>query len=390
VIPILIILLVIVSGTNTLYGIELGYYLPLFLYLYLKHSDSRINIKEVFFFIFLLVVITFQNFLFNGIWKSDALLFFSFLSCFFITKIISKDFGLYFVKIVYFLCVSSLIIWFLLQISEPFKVLLISISELLPHFSSYEIFSSIHGDIAEASSYNAYIYNVSAKDNFRNSGMFFEPGRFAIYICIALAINLFSFKEGLLSRKNILFLITLITTFSTTGYVAIGLIIVGLIFQSQKNILDKILFLILFFVVIQFVSNLDFMAEKIIGEINNSDNYSRFTSVFYHFIYIEKSPWVGFGNYLPNLDLSPNGLSFLILKLGFPFSIVYFFLMHSGSRFLTSKGQQPKYITVLIFVMLLTLAFSQTITTEPFYISIMFMGLKIISERNEKKDFRSV
>jgi hypothetical protein len=187
-----------------------------------------------------------------------------------------------------------------------------------------------------------------------------------------------------------LFLITLITTFSTTGYFAIGLIIVGLIFQSQKNILDKILFLILFFVVIQFVSNLDFMAEKIIGEINNSDNNSRFTSVFYHFTYIEKSPWIGFGNYLPNLDLSPNGLSFLILKLGFPFSIVYFFLMHSGARFLISNGQQPKYITTLIFLMLLTLAFSQTITTEPFYISLMFMGLKIISERNEKKDFRSL
>jgi len=54
----------------------------------------------------------------------------------------------------------------------------------------------------------------------RNAGSSWEPGRFAIMVCLAILINIY--RKGVCIRNNknvVILLITLITTMSTTGYV---------------------------------------------------------------------------------------------------------------------------------------------------------------------------
>lgn len=83
---------------------------------------------------------------------------------------------------------------------------------------------------AGVSFYNMYAcYVYSGKMYYRNFGIFREPGVYAIFLCIAIIFVLL-YKEEL-SRKaftSILFILigTLISTFSTTSYIALFMIII--------------------------------------------------------------------------------------------------------------------------------------------------------------------
>ncbi len=60
----------------------------------------------------------------------------------------------------------------------------------------------------------------------RNAGFCWEPGGFSLLVVLAIYINFILKKENILSWKNILLFVTLLTTFSTTGYLALlGLLI---------------------------------------------------------------------------------------------------------------------------------------------------------------------
>lgn len=83
---------------------------------------------------------------------------------------------------------------------------------------------------AGVSFYNMHVcYVYSGKMYYRNFGIFREPGVYAIFLCIAI-IFILLYKEEL-SRKaftSILFILigTLVSTFSTTSYIALFMIII--------------------------------------------------------------------------------------------------------------------------------------------------------------------
>lgn len=78
---------------------------------------------------------------------------------------------------------------------------------------------------------------------FRNWGPIWEPGAFQAYLIIALFFVFFDDLQ--LKYKNIiiiLLLMTILTTFSTTGFIALPFIIIGYILDSsQKKKIQKIL-----------------------------------------------------------------------------------------------------------------------------------------------------
>lgn len=68
-----------------------------------------------------------------------------------------------------------------------------------------------------------YVWGLSLP---RNAGFCWEPGGFSVLLVLAIYINFILKKENILSWKNILLFVTLLTTFSTTGYLALfGLLI---------------------------------------------------------------------------------------------------------------------------------------------------------------------
>ncbi len=117
----------------------------------------------------------------------------------------------------------------------------------------------------------------------RNFGFAREPGVFAIYIIIALIFETF-INENSSVKRIIIFTISLITTFSTTGFIAFGFYLIAILFNSSNtknkaglNQNIKIMLLLVIFVVFFVSFNNDFLSGGAYGAIfgkMNSDNIS--------------------------------------------------------------------------------------------------------------------
>src|SRR6202012_919956 len=129
-----------------------------------------------------------------------------------------------FVRFVYVFSIISLIFYVPCVISHPFAFFLID------HVAKYTQ-SPFHRAFTEEF-YNAFpcnliIMNLGQIWLNRNSGFYWEPGTNGGFLCLALFINLFYRKEKLTSRFSVVFIITIITTLSTTTYLALFFIVVA-------------------------------------------------------------------------------------------------------------------------------------------------------------------
>lgn len=99
--------------------------------------------------------------------------------------------------------------------------------------------------------YNLFLF-VHCIGSDRNCGMFWEPGAFAPFIVFALAILILEKNEGISRRylKILILIITLITTFSTTGYITMAICVSMILFDSDSSRLKKIGFLLVIISVI--------------------------------------------------------------------------------------------------------------------------------------------
>lgn len=79
---------------------------------------------------------------------------------------------------------------------------------------------------------------LSNAESFRNYGIAWEPGAFAVLLCLALFCVLFLTEKARPGRITVFF-ITIFTTFSTTGYIAV-LAILLIFFIERRNINKKV------------------------------------------------------------------------------------------------------------------------------------------------------
>jgi hypothetical protein len=187
---------------------------------------------------------------------------------------------------------------------------LFSLFSKLPHM---ETWSRVTGEGA-----NIFIYSVqpvmsSILYNFaipRNCGYAWEPGAFAVYLCLAIFINLFFIEPDKQSRNRLWILIlTLLTTQSTTGYLIFIVIMASYLLRKKLNVI--ILVLPVTVVVLIYVSSLPFMSKKVINLIDDTkridqlveDYYGsetpaspqRFTSLLIAWIDFKDNPVLGIG-----------------------------------------------------------------------------------------------
>lgn len=299
------------------------------------------------------------------------------LTCLLTAKMIINHFPVMYVNILKVICILSLVLW-LFDITPMGHTMIIRLSNMLPELG----WKNLKEVSSVADGVNS-IYVYSTRDFFqggliRNSGPFWEPGRFTIFITIALAINLFFFNKKITEKTSLLLLITNITTFSTSGYVAMIVLIVLYTLSAKIKNQGKFVLIVILLALIPVLMRLDFMSDKVITQSSQVDvTYSRFGAMFYHWTQIRESPFIGYGPFLSSsikeLSVSPNGITDLMRYYGIPFSILLFFLLYRSS-FLISP--QTSFVTRLgIFLVLLILCFPQTITHSPFYYLLYFFGL---------------
>ena len=347
--------------------------------------------SNVFFIIVapLLLAIFLQAIFFQNIYlfvANSIAIMVKFLTCYMVLEIVKNRLNKTFVGFVFFLAVFSLIFYptqFFPEIQNAIKN---SVGSIIKPIGSANIPPWLVSKTLIFFTYH-HGHGYEIVGEYRNCGAFWEPGMFAIFLNIALLINLLINKTALFSLKNIVIIIAEITTFSTTGFIVLFLIIISSLILNKRIELVLLYIPILITILLlsyTYVWKLDFMSEKISDQVNNA-NYSRssrFGAALYHFEELKESPFTGVSLGVAEREkdqsfedrvVTPNGISIIFFVWGIPVGLLYFILFYMGlSRWLRFNRINNRLIHFFFFFIFILSAFSQDITNRHFYFMILF------------------
>lgn len=247
---------------------------------------------------------------------------------------------------------------------------------------------------------NNLIFSVVHNDNYFNAnyGIFWEPGAFQTFINLALYFQLFVLKD-INIKKITIFLITLFTTFSTTGYLsALFLFIIYLISNKDKmrivnkkrRKLYKAISLLIFIGAVVFSVLPNKIVFKVFGKlevivnpnlINQNIAYgsttSRIDAIKIPLINFFDSPIWGKGfenlyNYTINDNI--NFLTATPLNWFGLFGLVFGILLNYSIWRLTSLSNNSIFSRILEFIFFNLIMLSEYYNTNGFILALVFFG----------------
>ena len=379
-----ILFLMLWSGGGFTYGLWpfwmlIGFPISLLIY---KKRKCCLNNKLFRTVLLLTFIVLLQTIFFNGDFNTTS----KYLLALFCVIIMScylykgKRFADLYIKIVCLLSVISLLFWCIDFIPQGHSFLL-DIGEMLPQLGWENMRATREGSTANMS-YSLYLYTVYFIDNLsipQNTGPFWEHGIFCIYLVIAFYLNAIR-ENKIFTKYNIIFITTIITTFSSSGYVVLIIAMAFIILQRGGLTFRKIILLSLLLVGTYYISSLDFMTEKITENAMSTQESSRFFAMVYHWQQIVKSPFIGYGPYLnrvfSNLVMSPNGWTQLLRIWGIPFSVYLLIAFYRGIGNFFKDNRNSSLIRLGFFVIVMTAVFPQTLSVSYFYFFLFFYSLQ--------------
>lgn len=298
------------------------------------------------------------------------------------------NFRFVYLKVMYFFCAVSLVLW-LLQVLFGIVFNLFSI----PSYKDILVWS------VRADPYNASLLET------RNGGPVWEPGAFAGYILLTFFMYIGDLKYLWKNYRNefIVLFLALITTVSTTGYTIAFLIFIYHIIKHTKYkmvVYTVVLPAILFGTLILY-QNLDFLGGKIESQFNMAEagggetfSNTRFGSFYFDLQYIEKSPFFGngvdphtrWGDH-PDLVFDSlngnnlghgNGFSGFLASMGVV--AMLFILVNVYLVFKKSFGYQDALFIVFVFILLLQ---GESFFNYPLLFCLFLIKLPILNTKRK-------
>jgi hypothetical protein len=381
----MVIALVFVSGNlifNNRVSLFTVFILATILFFYRK---IKFDINFVYFLIGLLVVFILQSFKFNFF---PAITYVGFyiriLIAYFIIKSVI-NFPDKFVKVMYYISIISFIFYIPVLLIPGFSDILIS---------KFLLYAKV--EVGAISRYNIMgLYTIVPGHEYRNAGPFWEMGAFGGYLILALVISYL--KKPVLNNKiNIVLMIAILTTQSSTGYITFLIFLTFIFNREVKNIaLKAILAFSMIFVGYFAYTNLDFLGEKIemqfeeakslVNKTNlEGESTDRFASILKDWRDYQGHELVGRGMHDRTRftsmyetedvqDIRTVGSTDIIVRIGLPLFLWMIFLMYkSFSTFSRHHWKNGEYMGASIIFIVLLLLTSETYFGYPlFWITIM-------------------
>lgn len=337
------------------------------IYLLNNGKISKTNLY-IFIFVTLIIIINIIINLDNNILLKDIIILFIKLgSLIVIQSNISKDrFKKYYINIMVVICLISDICFAILTLNPNFRLPL----EMM----------SVHG-------INHYIYTFyftmsRTQVSIRNAGIFWEPGAYQVFIIIAMILLLHQCeKDKYRIHKFILFSITIITTFSVTGYVCYTLVLLYSLFFNTRyrkentkiKVLSSILIIIMVFIEISF----NIMGHKLV-EKEGSYN-TRYNDTTSSINVIFERPVTGYGisnRYVRKKMQSKydvvhnsNGLLIACYDFGIPIMFLYLYFFYKGQRWLFDNRGLASIYTFVLFIIFYS---SESLIPMTLFLSFIF------------------
>ena len=246
------------------------------------------------------------------------------------------------------------------------------------------------------------IFNVSARNehtrfapNFilytlkvmsRNSGPFWEPGGYGTFLILGVVFNYIKTRT-LTNRIGKIFIISIITTFSTATYLTLFVFIAAI--NLQKSFKGIMILLLMIPLLVVLYTQVDFLSRKIESrlEIASSTSYvqkapNRFSSMLYDLQTIKEDPIFGedkrTAEYNADYNIFKhrnNGISSVAARMGIPFFIFYFLLLYLSIRKLLIFNMFYQKIFInMVFIVVLLDHFAQVLFEKPIFISLLLFS----------------
>jgi len=301
---------------------------------------------------------------------------------YFIIRLIGPIFTKYYIKTLYFLSIISIIFWIGINLSSQFLKFLDNLVFLLGT-------DPIGGE-------NLLIFNTEhlrPGDFFiRNPGPFNEGGAFSSYLVLALGLNIIHSKS-IFNKINVIFIISILSTRSTAGYIAVFIMLMFYYFWNKKLSLKLIIFPIITFVSIYAFFNLDFLFNKIYSQFSqqtsgNKNLYrvGRFGGAIADLEQLRKYPLSGRGFYKEDRfyteedrrvmrSASSMGIIAMITRHGLFYGILYFVFLFKFFIYYSRKEKAPNYFSIIGISGVLLTGSAQFPFITPVFISLVYIYL---------------
>ncbi|AWG25366.1 O-antigen ligase family protein [Flavobacterium kingsejongi] len=349
-----------------------------------KNIVSKSNFNGII-TILVLILILFLSTIINNDFKTGTLVYaITFFTGIAIVQNISFPvFTKLYSKIMYFLAFFSLIVYTINLISPD----LISIFPTISNYGDVE-----YKFVLFSNTFNGF-------NEFRNTGIFREPGVYVIHLIFAVFFEVFFIKSSKLNyRKLLIFVLAILTTLSTTGILLLPVILI-IYFIKNSNLKNAFF---IFGISMFFVFILNYFPElndKVFSKLTQDgaeyeSSLARLSS-FLTPLYIIKDNMI-FGSGLSNFvtyysyySRSIFGIEFLaesaatntILNLTAVYGIIYGLII-TILLFRASKLIEKKYY-IIVFILMLLLFSSQELKFSLFFNVLLGYGLYF----NKQKDF---
>lgn len=351
-----------------------GFLLTLFLFLAKGKTIDRVIISYslIFLALFAVHVVAFGEFKLNTVIAYLMRISFAY----FTVKMVGRNFDKYFINLIFYFSIIGLIITASIFANPGIADYIYA--NLVPFFDSITYYPTT------VKHFLIYTMELGYKVEVpRNSGPFWEPGGFSCFLFIALTFNIVRNKT-FFNTKNVIFLLAIFTTQSTTAYIAIFVFFSLYIVIANKAIYSLILIPVVVFLFITLYSNLNFMDEKINKMYNESTHaekkkvYSRIVSGKVNVDNFLSSPIFGIGRFFlikEEENSGNNGLTLLLAEFGLVGFGYYFLMMYNSYKAYCRIHNFNKNFAIAILAGLFVLGFSQGIFQKPFFMGLCFMYL---------------
>ncbi len=313
-----------------------------------------------------------------------------------------------YIHVMYIISVIALIIWIIVAFSPEIEQTLIS---KVANVYFTPLFDQ--ADILYKASPTILVFNlhpIAREIIYRNSGPFWEPGAFAVFLNLSLSLNLVR-ERSLVARKNLFFIVAILSTFSTAGFLTLFITIIGFVLTNSLKPSRYVFVILIIGVGSYMYESIDFLSNKVIDNVLTASetSSSRFGSAVRDLTDLMNSPLIGygrraenrFGNLATNAALNlredldseihrNNGLTFLFVTYGLPGAALYLFILFMFFKRFCQLANYPRLYAWFAFAALLCSGFSQGIFDRVLLFALLFMEERLRAENKSIKKFNQV
>jgi len=342
----------------------------------LRNSNKIIQLLIAVYVLIIIQGVLYGGFTPAGVYKPLLYLFTPFL----LYRLMGLKYFKYVFNIIYYSSLFTFPIYLLQSLFKPFNDMITKVMEFVLPYAWTDWPRSI------------LFYSMPRESSFillRNSGIFHEPGAFAVYLMLAIIINTFITRKTL-ERKNIILAIILLTTFSTTGYLLLALFMSFAILKSKLHpVMKYLIIFITIIVAINAYTSQEFLQEKIKDQYSTQTSaiekheaaQGRFFAFYKAFEVFKQNILFGKGILVANrpvgeeINDSGFGWGFMgfLACYGIIFGSFYLFFYYKGLNILCVSNKLPISLGILFFIII-----QAGLSTQSFFFHASFVMFFII------------